>query len=152
MKNILLASHGTEGALAAENKVLEMCAPGVRITHLLVIPEFWKDMLGDDWLNNSSTRMRFEHYLEMELNHEMNGHLRRVQDRLSKTSADAAHEVVLGKPDRCLTDACEQSAYDLVVMGSPRPKTLRGLRSRMMTRHVTRQLKAPLLVVPHPCD
>ncbi|MXY15072.1 MAG: hypothetical protein F4Y53_05245 [Proteobacteria bacterium] len=151
MKNILLASHGTEGALAAENKVLEMCAPGVRVTHLLVIPEFWKDMLGDDWLNNSSTRKRFEHYLEMELSRETNGHLRRVRDRLSKTSADSAHEVVLGKPDQCLTDACEQSAYDLVVMGSPRPKRSRGLRSQMMTRHVTRRLKTPLLVVPHPC-
>ncbi len=151
MKHILLASHGTEGALAAENKVLEMCADGIRVTHLLVVPEFWKDMLGDDWLNNSSTRRRFEDYLETELSREMHGHVRRIQDRLAKKSVDTAHEVILGKPDRCLIDACEQSAYDLVVMGSPRPRISRGLRSRMMTRYVARQLKAPLLVVPHPC-
>ena len=86
-------------------KCWEMCAPGMRINHLLVIPEFWKDMLGDDWLNNSSTRKRFEQYLEMELSHEMNGHVRRIQDRLAKTSVGATHEVVMGKPEPVL-DGC----------------------------------------------
>lgn len=150
MKHILLASHGTEGAQAAEKKVLNMCTKGVHVTHLLVVPEFWKDMLGDDWLNNISTRKRFEHYLETELSDEAYGHIQRVQDRLVKSGADTTHEVVLGRPDRCLVDACEQSAFDLVVMGSPRPRGSSGLRSRMATRHVVRLLKTPQLVVPHP--
>ena len=151
MKHILLASHGTEGARAAEKKVLEMCTDGVRVTHLLVVPEFWKDMLGDDWLNNDSTRRRFEDYLEKELNDEVNGHIRRVRDQLADLGAKAVHEVVLGRPDRCLVDACEQTAFDLVVMGSLRPKGSSGLCSRMTTRHAVHRLKIPKLVVPHPC-
>ena len=151
MKHILLASHGTQGARAAEKKVLQLCVRGCRVTHLLVVPEFWKDMLGDDWLNNSATRIRFEHYLETELSNEVKEQVRRIRNRLAKPCVSTAHEVVLGQPDRCLVDACEQSAYDLVVMGSPRPRMSGGLRSRMMTRKVTRRLSAPLLVVPHPC-
>ena len=151
MKHILLASHGTEGAQAAEKKVLEMCTDDVRVTHLLVVPEFWKGMLGDDWLNNHVTRRRFEDYLEKELNDEVNGHIRRVRDQLADLGAQAVHEVVLGRPDRCLVDACEQTAFDLVVMGSPRPRGSSGLRSRMTTRHAAQRLKTSKLVVPHPC-
>ena len=151
MKHILLASHGTEGAQAAEKKVLEMCTDDVRVTHLLVVPEFWKDMLGDDWLNNQATRRRFEDYLEKELNDEVNGHIRRVKDQLAGLGAQAVYEVVLGRPDRCLVDACERTAFDLVVMGSPRPRGSSGLRSRMTTRHAAQRLKTSKLVVPHPC-
>ena len=146
----MLASHGTEGARAAERKVLDLCTNGVHVTHLLVVPEFWKDMLGDDWLNNSSTRKRFEHYLETELGNEVDGHIRRVRDRLVSSGADTTHEVVLGRPDRCLVDVCERTAFDLVVMGSPRPRGTTGLHSRMATRHVDHRLKTPQLVVPHP--
>ena len=151
MKHILLASHGTKGARAAEKKVLEMCTDDVRVTHLLVVPEFWKDMLGDDWLNNHVTRRRFEDYLEKELNDDVNGHIRRVRDQLAGLGAQVVHEVVLGRPDRCLVDACEQTAFDLVVMGSPRPRGSSGLRSRMTTRHAAQRLKTSKLVVPHPC-
>ena len=151
MKHILLASHGTEGAQAAEKKVLQMCAANVCVTHLLVVPEFWKDMLGDDWLNNVATRKRFEHYLEAELNGEVQGHIRRVRRDLMESGADISHEVVLGRPDRCLVNACEQVAFDLVVMGAPRPKGIAGLCSHMATRHAVRRLNTPHLVVPHPC-
>ena len=83
-QNILLASHGTIGAQAAEQKVFEMCASNAHITHLLVVPEFWKDMLGDDWLNNSVTRIQFEDYLETELGQEVDQHIDRVHSRLEK--------------------------------------------------------------------
>lgn len=150
MNHILLASHGTEGARAAEKKVLEMCKEGIRVTHLLVVPDFWKDMLGDDWLNNYSTRKRFEGYLEKELSDEVEGNIRRVQDMLAKSGTAVTHKVVMGKPDRCLLDACKKTTFDLVVMGSPRPKGSTGLHSRMTTRHVVRQLKTPQFAVPHP--
>ena len=58
-KNILLASHGTIGAQAAEQAAFNMCRKNTQITHLIVIPKFWKDILGDDWLNNDCTRNKF---------------------------------------------------------------------------------------------
>ncbi len=49
--NILLASHGTEGAIAAEKMALSLCEKGARLHHLLVVPTLWEGMTGDDWLN-----------------------------------------------------------------------------------------------------
>ena len=61
--NVLLASHGTDGAKAAEKMALQVCEKGARLHHLLVVPSFWKGMTGDDWLNNGSTRDNFRRYL-----------------------------------------------------------------------------------------
>jgi nucleotide-binding universal stress UspA family protein len=149
-QNILLASHGTIGAQAAEQKVFEMCASNAHITHLLVVPEFWKDMLGDDWLNNSVTRIQFEDYLETELGQEVDQHIDRVHSRLEKLGICSTHKIVFGNPDKCLVNTCGLSEFDLIVMGSPRPKGTAGLRSRMTTKFTARQLTIPLLAVPHP--
>ena len=35
---------------------LALAAPGARLSQLVVVPDFWKGMMGDDWLNNASTR------------------------------------------------------------------------------------------------
>ena len=77
-KHILLASHGTAGALVAECKAMSMCARGSKIHHLIVVPSFWKGMTGDDWLNNGSTRDQFCRYLENTLGHEVDSHCERV--------------------------------------------------------------------------
>lgn len=51
---ILLASHGTPGARAAERAAFDLCAADGRLCHLVIVPDFWKGMLGDDWLNNAA--------------------------------------------------------------------------------------------------
>jgi hypothetical protein len=56
---ILLASHGTAGARAAEAAALDRCAGGATLHQLVVVPDLWKGMLGDDWLNNAVTQARF---------------------------------------------------------------------------------------------
>lgn len=57
-KKILCASHGTEGARAAEDQALGFCHSDVTLHHLIVVPDFWKGMMGDDWLNNAATQER----------------------------------------------------------------------------------------------
>ena len=71
---ILLASHGTPGARAAERVALDLCAPGGRLHHLVVVPDFWKGMLGDDWLNNAAVHVRFGRYVENQLEREIVEH------------------------------------------------------------------------------
>jgi hypothetical protein len=66
-KQILLASHGTAGACAAEKAALNMCSFESQLHHLFVVPDFWKGMLGDDWLNNAITQINYGKYLEGEL-------------------------------------------------------------------------------------
>lgn len=147
---VLLASHGTEGAQAAERMVLQLCGKGSRIHQLVVVPDLWKGMTGDDWLNNGSTRDRFCDYLETELENEIREHVKRMQGEAANHEIDYSAEVMVGKPEACLMEASQSKEYDLIVMGSPRPKGKLGLRSRMKTEPLLRALSAPLLIVPYP--
>jgi nucleotide-binding universal stress UspA family protein len=147
--NILLASHGTEGAQAAEAMAFKLCEKGGHVHHLIVVPSLWQGMTGDDWLNNGATRDRFRRYLENELSEEVETNKSRVSQAAEAHELKYTSEVIVGEPDECLIKTSEKSEYDLIVMGSPRPKGKPGLRSRMVTK-ITRQLPTPVLIVPYP--
>ena len=149
-KNILLASHGTEGAMAAERKALSLCEEGSRLHHLLVVPTLWEGMTGDDWLNNGSTRDVFRRYLESELGKEVDEHCERISSQAKAKSVTYTNELIVGEPEECLLNACRKQDFELVVMGSPRPKGKQGLRSRMSTEPLSKNLSIPLLIVPYP--
>jgi nucleotide-binding universal stress UspA family protein len=149
-KRILLASHGTAGAQAAEKAALALAAPGATLHHLIVVPDFWKGMMGDDWLNNASTRAVYGRYVESELEKEVRATVRRLEGKAHRKRLRYRFELVLGKPADCLLACLARTRFDLVVTGTPRRKGEEGLRSRMLTEEVLRSLKAPLLVVPHP--
>ena len=149
--NVLLASHGTEGAMAAEQMAVRMCcAQGAHLHHFIVVPTLWQGMTGDDWLNNGSTRDTFRRYLESELGKEIDEHIERVKKLAEDQDLYYTNEIVFGEPDECLVKASEKNQYDLIVMGSPRPKGKPGLRSRMITQPLTRALNTPVFIVPYP--
>ena len=149
-KKILCASHGTSGARAAETAALDICSPGDALHHLLVVPDFWKGMMGDDWLNNAVSRDRYGKYVEGQLDAEA----AEVVERLGRASTEQgigfSHEIHLGKPTDCLIETSHRDNYDLVVIGSTRPKGVDGFRSRMNLESLVRKLGTPMLIVPHP--
>jgi len=149
-KNILLASHGTEGAQAAEKAALDLCSPDASIYHLIVVPDFWKGMMGDDWLNNGITRDTFGHYLESELGKEIDEHIAETNSVMQTHGVTYKHGIVVGKPDECLLEASKEADYDLVVIGSPRPKGKQGLRSKMKLEPLAQSLSVPLFVANYP--
>lgn len=148
--NILLASHGTDGAQAAEQMAITLCNKGGSIHHLVVVPTFWQGMTGDDWLNNGSTRNDFRRYLESEIGQEVAEHCDRVSKHAKEHELEYTNEVIVGEPDECLLSVSEKQNYDLVVMGAPRPKGVSGLRSRMSTDTMTRKISTPVLIAPYP--
>ena len=145
---VLLASHGTTGARAAEVEALANCAPGATLYHLYVVPDLWRGMMGDDWLNNVRTRIRFGDYLEGELASEADACLERVAAACNE--AGLVHQPMLrqGEPSSCLLEAVAETACDLVVIGMPRPKSEEGLRSRLTLEPLVRGLRIPLLIAP----
>ena len=149
-RRILLASHGTEGAKAAEAVALGLCPSGGRIHHLVVVPEFWKGMLGDDWLNNAVVHVRFGRYVENELQREIAEHVARLEGEAQARGIAYSHEHRLGRPTDCLIEVATGGDYDLIVIGSPRPKGKPGYRSRVAVEAVVKAVKAPVLVIPHP--
>ncbi|HQU62769.1 MAG: universal stress protein [Nitrosomonas sp.] len=147
---ILLASHGTEGAIAAEDMALRICTPAGRIDHLVVVPEFWRNMTGDDWLNNGATRDRFRDYLDDTLRQDIDQQCQRVSQKASDRGLTCQHVVLLGEPEKALLRQARTHAYDLIVMGSPRQGGKSGLRSTMLTKKLVHRLETALLIVPHP--
>ena len=148
--NILLASHGTAGARAAERLALALAATGARLTQLVVVPDFWKGMMGDDWLNNASTRDTYARHVESQLQREIDEDLTRVRALAVARGLQFAHRVVLGKPAACVLACAADVNPDLVVVGAPRPPGAQGLRSRLHLDDLVRGLAAPLLVAPYP--
>jgi len=149
-KKILLASHGTKGAAAAERTAIQLAAPRTRIVHLIVVPEFWSGMQGDDWLNNASTRDTFGRYVENELQQEVARHVTRLKRQMAKRRLRYETHMEYGNPADCLLAYAAKIKPDLVVVGSLRPKKMTGYRSRMLTDDVLRGLKAPMLIAPYP--
>lgn len=147
---VLFASHGTPGGRAAEKAALELCAPSGRVHQLTVVPEFWKGMLGDDWLNNAAVHVRFGRYVESQLEREIAEHLARTEAEARRRGLGYSCEVRLGEPAECLAAAAGRGDYDLVVVGSQRPKGMPGYRSRLAVGTLIKALKVPLVVVPHP--
>ena len=147
---ILLASHGTPGARAAERAALGLAGPAATIFHLVVVPDFWKGMMGDDWLNNASTRAAYGRHVESELAREIEEHRLALEREVKATGGRYETTAVLGKPDQALLEYAAAVHPDLVVIGAPRPPGAPGLRSRMRVDKLAGALNAPLLIVPHP--
>ncbi len=150
LKQILLASHGTPGARAAERAALALCGPRTTLHHLVVVPDFWKGMMGDDWLNNSTTRDTYGRYVEAELEGEIRRHIANLQRQATKRRVRYRPQMVFGKPEDCLRERLKRGRIDIVVLGAPRPKGKAGLRSRMLTEKLLRTLKVPVLIMPYP--
>ena len=75
---------------------------------------------------------------------------REVEAEAKRRGLGYSCEVQLGKPAECLIAVAAAGEYDLVVVGSPRPKGMPGYRSRLAVEALVKALKTPLLVVPHP--
>lgn len=149
-RHILLASHGTEGARAAEKTALALCPPGGTLRHLIIVPDFWKGMMGDDWLNNVMTQETYGRYVENQLEEEIRVHVRRLKKLTANRRIRYHPDIVLGQPTNCLIERARRAGLNLVVIGSPRPPGKTGLRSRMDTEKLVRALRVPLLIVPYP--
>jgi len=147
---IVLASHGTPGAQAAERAALALCARGASLSQLVVVPDFWKGMMGDDWLNNASTREDYGRHVERQLEAEIAVQVERVRAQALALGLSYRCSTVLGKPAECLLAYCRERVPELVVIGAPRPPGVTGLRSRMHLETLARALAAPLLIVPRP--
>ena len=146
-KLLLLAHHGSAGARLAEDLAFSVAAPGqTRILHLLVVPDFWGGMQGDDWLNNAWTRDAFARHVEGQLEADAKAEARALAARFAGRGFACESLLRYGDPAQCLVEAARETGADLVVIGPPRPKGEPGYRSRMDLERLARGLAVPLLM------
>ena len=150
MRRFLLASHGTPGAIVAEEAVLTACNPQDEIHHLYVIPSWWTEMTGDDWLNNGVSRNRFRNHLESELREESNETIYRVQQKCKMKRISYKLHLIVGNSEISLREMVSKGLYEKVFLGESRPKHVEGLNDRMLTRKNRSLLEKALTVIPHP--
>lgn len=149
--HILLASHNTEGAKAAERLAIQFAhLTGASIEHLIIVPEFWQWMTGDDWLNNAHTQKEYGDYIESELEKEIIEHLDSIRSIMQAENINYSYKLAKGEPDKVIIDEVDNSDYDMVVIGSSRPKGVDGLNSKLLTKSLPAQIHVPLLIAPYP--
>lgn len=149
-RRVLLASHGTAGARAAEAAALDLVAAGGSIHHLVIVPELWRGMSGDGWRINAATEREFCDYLEGQIERETLAELKRVADAAARRGIVYSASSECGPLEASLAAAAAKGGYDAVVIGAPRPRGMTGLRSRMRLDRLAPMLTVPLVVVPHP--
>ncbi|MDW3096109.1 MAG: hypothetical protein R8G33_10590 [Gammaproteobacteria bacterium] len=149
MKN-LLASHGSPGSIAAEDAAIALCDEGDELDHLVVIPLWWANMTGDDWLNNGVSRNRYCSYLESELNDECDKSVMRVYEKCQQKNIHYHSIVMLGETEKLLQKFGSDEKYKKVIVGSHRPKYMSGLKDIMLTHRVIRKLGQRIEVIAHP--
>ena len=148
---LLLAHHGTVGARLAEKLAFDLAIPEqTLIVHLLVVPDLWEGMQGDDWLNNASTRDTFGRYVENMLEQDAAQQLRALEARCIEYKLRYKSVMRMGDPAQCLIETATQEQANLVVIGPPRLKGMLGFRSGLKLQPLVRKLKIPLLIANHP--
>ena len=151
ISQILLASHNTDGAKAAESLAIQLAElTKASIKHLIIVPEFWQSMMGDDWLNNAHTQKEYGNYVENELESEIIEHIERLKPIMLEKNINYSYQLAKGAPDKILLTQVEKENYDLAVIGSPRPKGVDGLNSKLLSKSLPSQINIPLLIAPYP--
>lgn len=149
-RRIMLASHGTPGARAAEQAALHALERGGLLHHLIIIPEFWRHMSGDGWRINASTEHAFCDYLEGQIEAETRAELQRVHGDAVARGLSYRARSETGPLAETLIGIANAGDYELVMIGAPRPRGQVGLRSRMDVAKLVRGLRVPLVIVPIP--
>ena len=149
-KRILLASHGTIGAMEAEKEAIALGTENTNIFHLIVIPEFWRGMVGKDWIESPTDRRNHDTYVESQLEKEISQHIERLKNAAHKKKIKYDYKVVVGKPAEIMIETANSGKFEIAVIGSPRPRGKKGLRSRMELDEIAREINIPILIVPFP--
>ena len=144
----LLASHGSVGSIAAENVAIASCNAGDTLDHLYVIPSWWADMTGDDWLNNGASRNTYRHYLEDELHTESKQVSKRIKAKCQQKNISYQLMLIVGDSSTTLTTLGQR--YEKIYLGSKRPKSVEGLKDCMLTKRVKHKLQGRLEIIPYP--
>ena len=157
-ENILLCTHGSDGAVKAENYVFKVLAkklPDTKITVLTIIDKDWSAMSSDDWLNTSTTRTQFKDYVQEQLSREIEEDWDRIKSE-HLGSKNCKFMRVVGGIETTIAEVATKLKCDLIVCGpyNKKPRRLtsvkmeKGLADTISNKELHPLLRCPLLIAP----
>ena len=155
-ENILLCTHGSDGAGKAESYVFSVLAekvPEATITVLTIIDKDWSAMSSDDWLNTSTTRTLFKDYVQEQLSREIDEDWDRIKTAYPG-SKNCKFMRVVGGIEETMTEVAAKLGCDLIVCGpyNKKPRRLtsvkmeKGLADTVSNKKLHPLLPCPLLI------
>ena len=148
-KQILLATHGTRGAQAAEDLSVDVAREwGAKIHCIHVIHEDWNLMTGDDWLNTSASRNMFARHVEAELDGEAEAIRKRISEKASQHAVPLTFEKAVGNPGSLILQSARAVGADLIVMGSRQRSQDKGFKSRIAWDKFLLESAVPIMLAP----
>lgn len=157
-KNILLCTHGSQGAQKAEEYVFKTLMPGfpgATISVLTIIDKDWAEMSTDDWLNTSTTRTQFKDYVDEQLGREIEADWQRIKETYPKADQVQYYKIV-GGIEETIVELAGKINCDLIVVGPyyKKPKRLfstkmkPGLADTLDNKKLHPILPCALLIAP----
>src|SRR5512137_2224509 len=94
---ILVATHGSKGAVMAEEYALDLAGKlGAELHALYVIHKGWGSLVGIEWLHSSERRMEFYRYAESELYRMADEALARFAERAAARGVSVTTSIRVG--------------------------------------------------------
>ncbi|MEK6744638.1 MAG: universal stress protein [Nitrospirota bacterium] len=118
IRTILVATHGSKGAVEAERCALDLAATHDAELHALyVIHKGWGSLVGIEWLHSSEKRMDFYRYAEAELYKMADAALGKFVQRAAACGVKVTTSVRVGDPGEVILSEARERGSDLIVIG-----------------------------------
>ncbi|EHQ91270.1 universal stress protein [Desulfosporosinus youngiae] len=147
---ILLITDGSPSADAAVQMATELSL-GLKqpLRAVFILDEGWKNFLGDEWINTSSTRMKFFHWFEDGLHKHSEDVLAEVAEKVKEKGGQVETEIKVGKTEKVIVELTAEQETALLVLPNPHataPAATAGLRYNLNS--LSKKVKCPIYIGP----
>lgn len=147
---ILLVTDGSPSADAAGKTAIEMAqSMKLPLRAVFILDEGWRNLLGDEWINTSSTRMRFFHWFEDGLKSYAETVLAKFRQQANDKGIPVEIEIKIGKTEKVIVECTVNPETSLLVLPNPNavaPEAAAGLRFNLNS--LSKKVKCPIFIGP----
>jgi len=148
IRKILVATHGSKGAVEAEQYALDLARTlGAELHGLYVIHKGWGSLVGIEWLHSSETRMEFFRYAESELYRMADAALGAFALRAAACNMNVTTSVRVGDPGEAIVDDARERGSDLIVLGDICKRRSEEYKARINAGKLLRSAPCSMLQV-----
>lgn len=148
IRKILVATHGTDGAVEAEHYALDLGrAFHAELHALYVIHKGWGSLVGIEWLHSSEKRMEFYRYAESELYRMADAAMGAFVQRAETCGVHVTTSVRVGDPGEVIVSESRERGSDLIVLGDAGRGRSREYKAKISMKKLMRAAPCSVLQV-----